>query len=71
MNNLNLEYDLNVESLTEEELFEISAGGKCTIRKAAAEGAGGAIIGALGGPWGALAGGVTGVAYCYLDGVKW
>lgn len=59
----------NLNELTEKELLEVSAGGKCTLRKATAEAAGGAIIGSLGGPWGAASGAVIGVGNCLLDDV--
>lgn len=66
-----MENNKNMQMLTNEELLSISAGSKCTWKKALAEGAGGAIIGSLGGPWGAAAGGAAGVANCYLDALPW
>ncbi|EJR93267.1 MULTISPECIES: Blp family class II bacteriocin [Bacillus] len=60
------EINNTLTQLSEEELENINGGG-CTWKKAAAEAAGGIIIGSMGGPWGALGGGVTGAALCYLN----
>ncbi|MGK9185707.1 Blp family class II bacteriocin [Priestia filamentosa] len=63
MKNTNLE-DLKLESLTEEEIVEVSGGGCTRWTQVAANAAGGAIIGSIGGPLSALGGAVVGGLRC-------
>lgn len=51
--------------------FELEAcsGGKINWWQVIGEGLGGALVGSLGGPWGALGGGIIGIGGAIIDGL--